>query len=214
VNDDVQRDGDSRLEGRELVYVNENLEEVEEREDQSQLGPDDGTARRREDGLFEVRPVGFAMPPSTPGVAPRRAWTRLWLRRRWLAEDACERGVIVAADAWGWSSKGRKARQFQVVKRFRPFESMRAFYVDCLAREVSRNFYELIPPRRPVKLYLDLEWMSQAPEPERLMPALDIISGEISAWWPHLAESWKGGVYVLEGGRLKGGQYKNSFHVI
>ena len=191
---------------------------AEDREEEPPHPPEaghGGLVRPADYSRLEARPIGFEVPTATPGVAPHRRDPDLWLYRRWLALEDAGSSVVVAADAWSFSAlKAGGPRKYHVTKRFRAFQSMREFYSDYLVQSAHRNFYELIPPRTPVKLYLDLEWISRQPEDGRIGSLLQTVSAEIDSWWPGLGDGWKDSVWILKGGRWKDGGYKNSYHVV
>ena len=176
-----------------------------------------GMSQNEDEGVFQVRPAGSTLFTADPGVGPPRATGGNWRVVRAMAEgertDA--RQIIVAADAWSFTAKRVGGpRQYQVSKRFRVFRDMRTFYTTYLAQSAHRNFFELVEPAAPVKLYLDMEWMSSGPEDGRLEEALHLVAEAIEAWWPALDMHDKQEVYVLKGGRWKDGGYKNSYHVV
>ena len=175
------------------------------------------SSRSRDDEEFQVRPAGSTLVTADPGVEPPRANNEQWRFRRWMAEEerAGSNQVIVAADAWSFIAKrAGGTRQYQVTKRFRVFSDLSTFYCTYLAHSTHRNFFELMAPATPVKLYLDIEWVSRNPEPDKLTAALEQVSAMIDVWWPELGPLWRQEVYILAGGRRKEGNYKNSYHVI
>ena len=80
-----------------------------------------------------------------------------------------------------------------------------------LTRSCPRVFYECIPPDTPVRLYLDLEWISHCEEDHWEEEISSKLTAQLRSLIP-LAP--KPELRVLKGSRWSEKGYKNSFHVI
>ena len=98
---------------------------------------------------------------------------------------------------------------------FHAFPSAEVFFQEYLPRHGKRCYYEVMPADARVKLYFDIEWVSDQEEGERLPDIVSAIEEAVRVRWPQVPEQLLcAGRNIWAGGRRKGSRYKNSFHII
>ena len=153
--------------------------------------------------------LGSRLPTWMPG-------TNMDLHLRWeyrvssVVQGRRPGDFIVAADVWQQEGDG-----YTTSKRFHAFPSAEVFFTEYLPRHGKRCYYEVLPEDAQVKLYFDIEWVSDQQEGGRLPDIVSAIEEVVRVRWPQVSDRLLcAGRNIWTGGRRKGSRYKNSFHVV